>query len=438
MRSLLPLFLLLLPLFAKAEKVDLPSAINRALSANMELRAQRFQEKQSAQDIRRVSGEFGPRFEAMVGVGPITKADGNSDYSVEDKRSLGRIWLGKFSLTQPIYTWGRKSNYLNAARAGLHVKEAETELAEDLLRFQVKEAYYGFQYANSLMDFISGGKAELEKTLTQRKNKKKDSAKEDFRLGIFLSEVKSREAEVQKHLELAKEGFALRLGAARESVTPADEWLLPAKRERKPAEHYVRLALNNRPEFRQLGEGIFAKRNLARAEYKGMLPIIALMASYEMADTNIRPHQPGVFAYDPYNRETWTLGVGFKLDFQWELQDAKVTRLRAEVEELQAKEDYAKQGIEADVRKAYLELEEAEKRLEAATEAYKTGKQWLTGEAIGYGSGLGGAQGLVEAYGARAETAKNYFEAVFRHHMAWASLSRSVGSEVDPLLVRSP
>jgi outer membrane protein TolC len=166
-----------------------------------------------------------------------------------------------------------------------------------------------------------------------------------------------------------------------------------------------------------------------------MFPILALVASYEMADTNVRPHQPGVFAYDPYNRETWTLGVGFKIDFQWELQDAKAAKLRAEAEELEAKEVYAKQGIEVDVRRAYLGLKEAEERLEAATEAYKTGKKWLTGEAIAFGSGLGGVQGLVEAYGARAETAKSYFEAVFRHHMAWADLSRAVGKEIDPLLI---
>lgn len=246
--------------------------------------------------------------------------------------------------------------------------------------------------------------------------------------------MESREAEVKKHFELAKEGFALRLGTARGSALPADEWLLPAKREKKHADYYVSLALSRRPEFRQLGEGIFAKRSLAKAERKAMLPVFALLGSYELADTNVRTHQPGVFAYDPYNRETWTVGVGFRMDFQWMLQDSKAARLHAEAEELEAKEIYARQGIEAEVRRAYLELEEAEKRLAASTEAYKTGKKWLTTEAIGYGSGLGGAQGLVEAYGARAETAKDYFEAVFRHHMAWAALSRVVGQEVDPLL----
>ncbi|MGZ3653613.1 MAG: TolC family protein, partial [Bdellovibrionota bacterium] len=165
-----------------------------------------------------------------------------------------------------------------------------------------------------------------------------------------------------------------------------------------------------------------------------LYPIFGLMASYEAASTNVRTPQPGVFSYDPYNHKTTSAGVGFKWDFQWELQNAKAAKYRAEAEELELKEDYARQGIETEVRKTYLELVEAEERMKAATEAYKTGKKWLTGEAIGFSSGLSGAQGLVEAYGARADTAKTYFEALYRHDMAWAALSKVVGLEVDPLL----
>jgi outer membrane protein len=320
---------------------------------------------------------------------------------------------------------------------GVLVKEAELSGKEEDVRFEVKEAYYGFQFANSLRDFIEGGKSELEKALEKRGNPRRGQRrdpKEGYRLEIFLSEVQSREAEVRKYLELAREGLALRLGAERGAVQVADEWLIPESRERRPVEEYVRLAREGRSEFRQLSEGIFAKRSLAKAEKKALLPALVFLASYEMADTNVRPHQPGVFAYDPYNKETWALGLGFKLDFQWTLQDAKAAKLRAEALELEAREAFAGRGIETEVRKAYLEVEEAETRLAAARTAYNTGKKWLTGEVIGYSSGLRGSQGLVEAYGARAETTKSYFEAVYRHHMAWAALSKAVGQEVDPAL----
>ncbi len=422
------------PADAAVERLTLREAIDRALDRNGDLRSQRLQIEQAADEIGRARGEFGPRVEALLGIGPITKAQGNSTFVREDSGVWGRTIFGKISLMMPLFTWGRKANYENAARAGMHVKKAESEQREGQLRYDVKEAFYGYQLANSFRDFISGGKAELEKAIAKRKTKKNEPVKDSLRLEIFLHEVESREAEVAKYLELAREGLSLRLGANRGQVLPKEEWLLPEPRDKKTPEYYVEQAQQSRPEFRQLAAGIFAKRSLAKAEQRALIPVLGFMASYEASETNVRTAQPGVFSYDPYNHKTTSAGIGFKWDFQWELQQSKAAKYRAEAEELELKEDYARQGIETEVRKAYLELVEAEARLKAATEGYKAGKKWLTGEAIGFASGLGSAQGVVEAYGARADTTKNYFEALFRYQMAWATLSQAVGTEVDPLL----
>jgi outer membrane protein TolC len=434
------MLLLALSLFfgltARAEPYTLKAAIDTALAHNGELKAQKLEVSQAEQDIRRVHGEFAPKFEAVAGVGPITKAIGNATSSTEYKSSFGRMFMGKFTLTAPLLTWGREGSYENAATAGVRVKEAEFSGKEEDVRFEVKEAYYGFQLDNSLKDFIKRVKDELSKALEKRKKRRKQT-EDDYRLAIFLSDVDAKEAEVEKYYQEALEGLALRLGQPRGSVEVADQWLTPDLRERKPVEDYVRLARASRSEFRQLSEGITAKRSLARAEKKALLPMVVFLASYEVADTNVRTPQPGVFAYDPYNKDVWSLGVGFKWDFQWTLQDAKSEKLGAEAEELEAKQDFATKGIETEVRKAYLEVVEAEGKLKAAQNAYNTGKKWLTSEVIGYSSGLGGSKGLVEAYGARAETTKTYFEAVYNLNMAWAGLSKAVGQEVDPSLAGS-
>ena len=367
------------PAHGAVERVALRDALSRADAQNGELAAQRVQETQAEEDINRAHGEFGPHLEGLLGIGPITKADGNSSVVVENKDVWGRMLFSKISLTAPIYTWGRKSDYENAARAGLQVKKGDSALKEAELRYEVKEAYYGYQLANSLRDFISGGKQELQKAIDARHAKKKEAAKEDLRLEIFLHDVEGREAEVTKYFELAKEGFALRIGALRGAVLPKEDWLLPEPRDRKEAEHYVELAKKYRPEFSQLISGIEAKTLLARAEKRALIPLFGLFASYEAADTNVRTPQPGVFSYDPYNHKTTSAGVGFKWDFQWELQNAKAARYRAEAEELQLKQAYAKQGIETEVRKTYLELIEAEDRMESGHRGVQGGEKMAHG-----------------------------------------------------------
>lgn len=46
--------------------------------------------------------------------------------------------------------------------------------------------------------------------------------------------------------------------------------------------------------------------------------------------------------------------------------------------------------------------------------------------------GLLDGKEIVQAYQARAQTYKDYLEAVYHYNIAWASLSRSIGQEVDP------
>lgn len=425
-----------IPTSANAEAISLRQAIDRAMSANLEVRAQRKQEAQAEADVARVAGEFGLKVDGLLGVGPITKATGNALAAQEDKSTIGKIVIGKLTLTKPVFSWGRQSDYELAANSGVQVKIAESQMKESDVRYEVKEAYYGYQLANSFRDFIENGKNDLKKALEARGKRKKDSEKQNYKLEIFMHEIEAKEAEVHKLYELAKAGLNLRVGANDGEYSAKDEWILPEVRNKKNLDYYVSLARGSRGEFRQLSQGILAKNSLAKAELKGRYPIFAILASYDMAQTDVRTKQSGsVFAYDPYNHSNWALGVGLKLDFQWGLQEAKAAKYLAEAQELEFKQQFANQGIETDVKRAFLELEEAETKLKVASEAYKTGKKWLTGELIGYGSGLGTSQGLVEAYTAKADTTRAYYEAVYRHHMAWAALSKAVGQEVDPILI---
>jgi outer membrane protein TolC len=160
---------------AHADAITLREAIDRAMISNLEVRSQRKQEKQADADVSRVAGEFGLRVEGLLGVGPITKATGNALTAVEDKSTIGKIIIGKLTLTKPVFSWGRKGDYEDAARSGVQVKIAESQLKEAEVRYEVKEVYYGYQLANSFRDFIEGGKSELKKALEARGKKKKDS-----------------------------------------------------------------------------------------------------------------------------------------------------------------------------------------------------------------------------------------------------------------------
>jgi outer membrane protein len=415
-------------------RLNISEAINKGVQSNMELRSESAKVNQALADIDRVHGEFGPRIEGKAGLGPTTKATGNALSSRTQSNRWGAIFLGQLEFTQPIFTWGRKTDYLRAADLGVVVRREDLRLREIELRYQIKEAYYGSLYAGSLLDFIREGKKDIE--AVESELAKKIGKEDRFRLDILQSQILGKEAEVERAHKVALAGLALRVGAKTgEEIAPAEDWIENAERKIEPVEHYLKLARAEKPEYRQLEAGITAKKALASAEWKASLPVLALLARYDFAYTAAREDQQSIYAYDPFNQDNFVVGLGVKWDIQWGLPAAKAAKFSAEAVELEAKQSYAQDGLSLLVRKAWLELIEAEAKLKASRDGAKAAKKWLAHSLIGVSSGLGDVRKIVDAYQARAATLKDSYEAIFEHHLAWARLSQAVGVEVDPLIL---
>lgn len=412
---------------------NIREALARGLRDNKNMQSIRERIRLAKADVDRVSGEFGPRIQLKAGVGPMTRATGNAVQSAVDTSDWGAIVLGSVEVTQPLWTFGRKDDYERAAQYGVHAKEAEVASEQDKLRYQIKEAYYGYLYAKTLKDFIDSGKSDLEEAL---KKKPKMSKEDRFKLEIFKATLDAKAAEVDRALIYAKRGLSLLVGVPlTQGVATEEEWLDWEERELQPLLHYQQIAHKENTDLKQLSAGIIAKNSLARAEDKGAYPVVAMLLKLDYAYTDMRDEQQSVFANDPFNDESLVVGVGVSWDFQWGLASAKASKHRAEAVELELKQDFSRDGVDFLVEKAWLELREAETKLEAAERASTAGKKWLSGILIGMSAGFGDIEKLVEAYQARAVTLKDYFEAVYRHHLAWAKLSQVVGQEVDPLIL---
>jgi outer membrane protein, multidrug efflux system len=365
-----------------------------------------------------------------VGAGPISRAHGNAAGATEDRTRWGPIYVGSFDFTYPLYTWGREDDLLAAAKNGRAVKEEDLQLKKNELRYQVKESYWGQLYAASLLDFARDIQEKLKENIQQAQKRKGKSVS----LEILLAQIQGKTAEIEKNFGLAKSSLCLRLGLTpQDSITPQEDWLEATPREVKGLEYYQNLARETKSEFKQLQAGIAAKEALAESQKKAAYPVFAFMSKYEFSYTNMRDDQRGIYVYDPYNHYTFITGIGLKWTWDFGLNDAYTQKYRAEAMELKAKEQYAYDGYNVLVEKAWREVLESEKKLESAKNASKLAKSWLTKLAMNYGLGLGDTKELVEAYQARMLTLKDLYESIYAHHMSWANLSLMVGSEVDPL-----
>jgi outer membrane protein len=433
-KSKLLIFLLVslssVSLLANTKRVSLKEAINFSLKHNAEVAELSYKIDAAKAERDKISGNFRPKIEALVGVGPMYEVSGNSLSSSTSSDNIGVTYRGEITAQTPIYTWGRNGLYKNAAGAAIEISKQSASLKKLEIVKQVKEAYFGYLFALSLVDYLKETRKDLEKILKDLKKKKKKT--ESYQIKILISEVDVKMAELHKGLMLAKSGLKFRLGdTSTDEVIPLEDWIDYESQEIESLKHYISLGERNRPEFKQLELGINAKSSLLKAKKLSRLPTLAAMASYEFATTSGSEEQQSEFAYDPHNKSDFSVGVGVKWNLDFGITSGEISKLKAEKRELESKRLYANHGIKVEIEKAWLEVNEAITKLKAYKKAYKNGKRWFTKVSVGLGLGLGDSKKMSDAYQAKVLTMGKYYDAIYNYQLKIANLSYACGIEVD-------
>lgn len=417
--------------------VTLKEAINLALKNNLEIKSESFKSAIAATDLTLIKGELLPKINATAGVGPINGKTGNYA-GFQDQKTWGAEWIGSIEAKIPLYVWGRGENLSKAAKLNTELNKFDTVKKQNEIIFKIKEAYYGWQYASSLFDFVSEMQKDLDsalKALGEKGDKKADLLK----LEVLKYQIEEKKVEIAKNIKVAQMGVAFYLGEELKkdrtaSIQNERLWIEMDTRELKPFENYLELMSQSTPDLQKVGMGIEAKSELLLSEKKAARPALGALIKYDYAQTNQRTAQNNPFIYDAYNHSSFAAGIGLTWDIDFGVNQSKQDKLVLEIAELKSKQLYASEGLKVLLNKTYLEVEEAEQRAEALKKSYKSAKKWLTNIETSVGLGLTPAKDIIDAYTTRALVFKDYYESLYRYQMAWAHLSEVVGTEVDPLL----
>lgn len=425
--------------FASEKIVSLKEAIQLVKSNNLEVKLENFKAMAAATDLTLIKGETRPQISVLTGLGPINGKKG--DYTkYDDQKTWGTMWITSIETKIPMYMWGRENDLNHAANLNIEIQNIDVTKKQNEIIFKLKEAYYGWQYALSLLDFVNDTEKDLNNAIKALENK--TSKKEDlFRLEVFKYQIEEKKVQIEKNIRLARMGvnfyinneFSFDQKSARENER---QWIELDSRELKDFEYYSKILNEDYPDLLKVSKGIEAKSYLYKSEYKARLPVFGGLFKYDHAATDQRSSQKNPFIYDPYNHNYFAIGVGLTWDIDFGIKKSKQDKLTVEIAELKSKEHFAKIGLQVLLNKAYLDVEESEKRTQALQKAYKTAKKWLTNIETSVGLGLTPAKDIIDAYTTRALVYKDYYESLYNYQMAWAKLSEAVGSEVDPILTK--
>jgi outer membrane protein len=330
-------------------------------------------------------------------------------------------FLTQGALQQNVYSGGLRRARQQAAEAQRVADAHALESVQNELVFRVAEAYYRLLQARELV--------EVRQEAVEQVRRHLQSVQTRFRAGTAVKSdvlsVEVRLAEVQGELITARNQLEL-TWAVLENVIGARMPRLKLPREVPPApwsdrseavEAAVAEALQQRPEVAEMNSKQRAAQANVEAARAGKRPMVDLMGNYNVWTPNFVQGTNNLFA---------GLAVSMNL-FDGGRTRSAIRTAEARVAELAARQQRLMLDIELEVRRAYLQLADAQARLRVANQALTQAEESLRETEVRYRGQTATITRLIDAQVALSSLRVRRATAQADVEIARANLERAAG-----------
>lgn len=329
---------------------------------------------------------------------------------------------GSMQLKLPLFTAGRISAGIDAARRGA-VSASEAERAtRGSLRLAVAEAYIEVLRAKRLQRTVASSVVSLSAHVSDVQSlvERELVARNDLLAArVALADAEQRSVRAENGVALAYAAYNRRLGEPLDRAVDLDEAVrVDSQFGAESLDVLLKRAVDSRGEIAAMAARADALDRQAAAGRADLLPQVALAGGYTYFDNAV------------LDRKDFS-SVGIALT--WNLFDGgqvrnRVAALRSASHAAQRRTDDLRSLIELQVRQAWLNVKEAQARLAASRAAVAQADENLRITRELYGTGLGTNTQVLEAVALQVGAANNRDDAVLDQSLAELRLAHAVGS----------
>ena len=415
------------PLFSQDNPLSLRDTILTAFKNNKEIQIQEQELILSRADILGAKSGFLPQLDVSAGYTrnaavastvASTKKDPGIFTGYKNDNSLGA------NLSQVIYSGGFNTANLNQVKLGLKAAE-ETLRAKKLdIEFEAKRLYYGLllayeteKIAQELTDNARDHYEDVKSRYAQGLSSKFDLLQSSVQVSLTMPElVKAKNAVELIKAELKKLISFKQL----EALEIADKQLrykLIAIKE----DDFLKQAYLNKPEMALRTLGIDISKWSIEMAKSGWRPQINASAGYDYRSNNL-----GNMINKRHNN--WNIGLTFSLAvFDGFSTKAKVDSAKVRYSQaLLTKENLVEQ-IAVDVRRACLDLKQAEQVIDSQKDNVEQAKEALMIANVSYDNGEAKNLDVLDAQVSLGQIQTNLSQGIYDYLMAQAELERTLG-----------
>ncbi len=406
-----------------SDALTLDEAIQLALRNNRAVQISERSVEKSRNAVREARGNALPQIQ------------GNATYTRFDQVATARfgpqpIRLGnienrtaRITLTQVIDISGVVRTAVRAASVFVSISELEYERTRNDTILQVAQAYQGVARADEFVRVAEEALKNAQERL--RIIRAQVDAGVAAQFDLLRAETAVAQAEqallnARNQRELAAAALNNLLG--RDLNTPVQvvkPTELPTLQE-VALETLTLQAYTNRPEIVAAERGVELARVNIRNAQRGALPSLLLTGQADF-NLNTSPFNP--------RRETYTGVVVLSVPI-WDsgITRAREAQARDDLEIAQLRLQQVKEGVALEVRQAYLNLQDAQKRLAVAQKGLEQATEALRLARVRFEAGVSPQLEISDAELAFTQAQTNFVNAQFDYLDAYAALQRAIGT----------
>jgi outer membrane protein len=434
---------------------NLKELIGMALKFSPEVKASKSEVNLAQEQKNEAHGYRWPQIDATAMGGVIPKArlpltplvggPGKELFYPDPKDKLhGVAIFGRmdFSVVQPLYTFGKIAFREEAAARNVKVKEAGVDSKKGEVIYQVSQAYYGLilseQGKEAVKDartYLSDTRERINRMLTINSPNVRETDR--YRLASY-------EGALEKFSAQADEGSKVAYKALRALTNSEQDFRVPQELPNPTAppgglDYYVRQAVELRPEFTQLKEGLAARQLLVDAAKADRYPSFFLAVVGQLAGAGPgRKYNPDPYVIDYFNDNGALPFVGARWHFDFGILKAKIGQAQAELDQLRHSERTALMGIPVEVAQDYGKVQESYKGSVGMEKAYVNARRWLVTSFSNFDMGLGKMDDIFQAFERYGGFRGDYLQSLYDYNLAVAKLEKDTGAyrrnlPVEPL-----
>lgn len=432
---------------ATAETIDLDQAIALAMEADPRIEERKYL-VDAAHGLLSEAKGHGDWFvdaNAFVGLAPqisgsIFQNGGCTSGQCElrdDRFELDGLtgWFNfQMAIIKPLATFGKLENYSEAAQANIKIKSQDVTLQRHSTVLDVKKAYYGYLAARDgrllLEDVDKRLQNAVDLVTDWLENDEGDVKQADlYALQAGQGILGKYRAQADALEKVALDGLKVVTGKGLDAeLDVADRRLRPVQLPEESLDEMKALALVERPEMKQLAEGLKARRALLEASKSEALPNLyaGVVGMLSYAPGRDRLENP--YIYDPFNDAGLTPIIGLKWDWKGGVIEGKTKSAQAELNALIAKSDLARSGIPYQVAEQYYQVQgyyEAVRQLESAS---RSARRWMIASYTDFEAGIEKADKVMTAMQAYVLAMSDYLQTAFEYNMHVAKLNSATGT----------